>query len=173
MKASASTIESKVEQLLAVLEEDIRHIKDSLLQLNDLRSLVIKRDDASLSRLLATISAKASCYAANESLCQSLRKDLANALGWDVEQVTLSRLEGALPDEKKTQVANKKKELRTLIDQLRKEHLATAMLLSECARFNNLLLRSIFDLSKTGTVTYRANGATNRQTDKTLVNVRF
>jgi hypothetical protein len=173
MKASASTIDSYVDQLLMVLDEDIRHIQDTLLQLDELRGLVIKRDDAGLSRLLGAIRAKADCYAANESKRQSLRRDLAKAFGWDVAQTTLSRLETALPDDKRAQVADKKTELRMLTNKLKKEHLSTAMLLSECARFNNLLLKSIFDLGKTGTVTYRANGATSRQTDKTLINLHF
>lgn len=173
MKAAATTIENNVDELLAVLDEDIRHIHDSLLQLNELRSAVIKRDDAALNRLLGTARAKAGSYAANESKRQILRKDLANALGCNVEQMTLTRLESRLPIEKKAQIANKKAELRRLTDELKKEHLSTSILLSECARFNSLLLRSIFDLGKTRTVTYRANGAANRQMDGTFVNLRF
>ena len=166
-------MENKVDKLLAVLDEDIRYIHDSLLQLNELRSSVVKRDDAALDRLLSTIRAKAGSYVVNESKRQSLRKDLADALGCNVEQMTLTMLESRLPIEKKAQVANKKAELRALISELKKEHLATAMLLSECARFNSMLLRNIFDLGKTGTVTYRANGATTRQTAKTLVNLHI
>jgi hypothetical protein len=166
-------MENKVDKLLAVLDEDIRYIHDSLLQLNELRSSVVKRDDAALDRLLSTIRAKAGSYVVNESKRQSLRKDLADALGCNVEQMTLTMLESRLPIEKKAQVANKKAELRTLIGELKREHLATATLLSECARFNNLLLASIFDLGKTGTLTYRANGVTNRQMDKTLVNLHI
>ena len=173
MKAATTTIENKVDELLAVLDEDIRYIRDGLLQLNELRSSVIKRDDAALNRLLSTIRAKADSYAANESKRQALRKDLANALGCNVEQMTLTKLASRLPIEKKAQVAGKKVELRTLINDLKKEHLSTSMLLSECARFNSLLLRTIFDLGKTGTVTYRANGAANRQMDGTFVNLRF
>jgi len=173
MKAATNTMEKKVDELLAVLDEDIRYIHDSLLQLNELRSSVIKRDDAALNRLLGTAGAKAASYALNESKRQSLRKDLANALGCNIEQMTLTRLESALPIEKKTQVTNKKAELRMLVNELKKEHLATAVLLSECARFNNLLLRSIFVPGETGTVTYRANGAANRQMDGTFVNLRF
>jgi len=173
MKASANTIENKVDQLLSVLDEDIRYIHDSLLQLNELRSAVIKRDDAALYRLLGTARAKADFHAANESKRQTLRKDLANALDCNVEQMTLTKLENRLPIEKKSQVAGKKNELKTLINELKKEHLSTSILLSECARFNNLLLTSIFDLGKTGTVTYRANGAANRQMDGTFVNLRL
>jgi len=173
MKAAATTIENKVDELLAVLDEDIRYIHDGLLQLNELRSAVIKRDDAALHRLLGTARVKADFHAANESNRQTLRKELANALDCNVEQMTLTKLENHLPIEKKSQVASKKNELKALINELKKEHLSTSILLSECARFNNLLLRSIFDLGKTGTLTYRANGAANRQMDGTFVNLRF
>jgi flagellar biosynthesis/type III secretory pathway chaperone len=173
MKMVAAVMEDKVDELLTVLDKDIQHIQDSLHQLNELRGLVIKRDDAALAKLLGTIRAKADSYAANESKRQLIRKDLANALGLAVEQMTLSRLETALSNGRKAQVANKKAELQSLINKLRQEHLSTAMLLSECARFNNLLLRSIFDLGQTRTLTYRANGATKWQTDKTFVNLHF
>jgi len=47
------------------------------------------------------------------------------------------------------------------------------LLLSECARFNNLLLKSIFDLGKTGAVYYNSNGATKQQTDMAFVNLHL
>jgi hypothetical protein len=173
MKMATDAIKNKVDGLLTALDNDIQHIQDSLYQLNELRGLVIKRDDVALAKLLGTIRAKADSYAANESKRQSIRKGLANALGWTVEQTTLSRLETALSGGTKAQVASKRAELQSLINKLKKEHLSTAMLLSECARFNNLLLRGIFDLGRTGTLTYRANGATKWQTDKTFVNLHL
>ncbi len=173
METATDGINNKVDALLTVLDNDIQHIHDSLYQLNELRGLVIKRDDVALARLLGTIRARADTYAKNESKRQSVRKDLANALGWTVEQTTLSRLETALPAGTKAQVASKKAELQSLINKLKKEHLSTAMLLSECARFNSLLLRGVFGLGRTGTLTYRANGAAKRQTDASFVNLHL
>lgn len=173
MKMAATGMESRVEELLEVLDKDIQHIRDSLSQLNELRGLVIKRDESALGKLLRGIQAKADSYATTESKRHALRKDLADALDLDVQQMTLSRLETVLSNEKKAQVAQKKAELKMLINKFKKEHLSTAMLLSECARFNSLLFRSIFDLAKTGTLTYRANGAATWQTDQTLVNLHF
>lgn len=173
MKTTATEIEGKVDELLTVLDKDIQHIHDTLSQLNELRSLVIKRDDTALARLLGTIRAEADSYAANESKRRSMRRELAGAFGCGVKEVTLSRLETVLPEGKRAQVSTRKAKLKTLIQELKKEHSSIAMLLSECARFNSLLLRSIFDLGKTGTVTYNPDGAARQEIDKTLVNLQF
>jgi hypothetical protein len=141
--------------------------------LNELRRLVIKRDDAALGKLLERIQTESDRYRPNESCRQSIRKELANALGCDLEKVTLSALEASLPKAKKDEVTRMKAKLRSLTGELKKEHLSTALLLSECARFNNLLLKSIFDLGRTGVVYYDSNGATRRQVDTAFVNLQF
>lgn len=163
----------KVDELLVVLDEDIRNTQQSLSRLNELRSLVVKRDDASLAKLLENIRNESDSYAANELKRHSIRKELAVALNCNLEQVTLSRLEALLPAEKRVQVAKSKVQLRSLTKELKKEYLSTALLLAECARFNNLLLRSIFDLGKTGTITYGCDGHTKRQDEMAFVNLQF
>jgi len=173
MKATAIEIEDKVDELLAALDKDSRHIQESLLKLNELRSLVVKRDDAALSRLLESIQADSDSYRSHELKRQSIQKDLADALGCNLEQMTLSALEASLPEEKKAQVTRMKAKLKSLITELRKEYLSTTLLLSECTRFNNLLLKSIFDLGKSDVVYYNSNGATNRQNDTAFVNLQF
>jgi len=173
MKPTATEIKDKVDELLTCLEKDSQHIQESLSQLNKLRSYVIKRDDSGLSKLLKTIQAETSSYRNHESKRQTIRKELANALGCNTEQITLSALEARLPKGKKEQIIKKKAKLMSLIKELKKEHLSTILLLSECARLNNLLLKSIFDLGKTGTVYYKSNGATQHQTDMAFVNLQL
>ncbi len=173
MKSTASEIEAKVDELLSCLDNDSRHIQESLLQLNKLRSLVIKRDDTGLGTLLKIIQAESDSYGNHESKRQTIRKELAHALGCNTEQMTLSALEASLPKGKKAQVTKKKAKLISLIKELKQEYLSTTLLLSECTRFNNLLLKSIFDLGKTGAVYYNSNGATKRQTDMAFVNIQF
>jgi len=173
MKSTATEIEDKVDELLACLDKDSRHIQESLLQLNKLRSLVIKRDDAGLGTLLKIIQAESDSYRNHESKRQTIRKELANAFGCNTKQMTLSALEASLPKEKKVQVTKKKAKLMSLIEELKKEYLSTTLLLSECTRFNNLLLKSIFNLGKTGTVYYNSNGATKQQTDMAFVNLQL
>ncbi len=163
----------KIDELLAVLDTDIRHIQQNLSQLNELRSLVVKRDDAALGTLLESIQCRPDTHKENEIKRQSIRKDLANSFGCDFNQMTLSLLEASLPKDKKTQIHTRKVKLEALIKELKKEHLSTALLLSECARFNSLVLKSILDLGQAGAVYYNSNGTTRRQRDTAFVNLQF
>jgi hypothetical protein len=166
-------IEGKVDKLLDCLENDSQHIQHSLSQLNKLRSFVIKRDDSGLGTLLKIIQAESEDYRNQETKREKIRKELADALGYDVKQLTLSVLEANSSGQRKSQVMEKKTKLMSLVKELKKEHFNTALLLSECARFNNLLLKSIFDLGKTETVYYNSTGATKKQTDTNFVNLRL
>ncbi|MHC4424312.1 MAG: hypothetical protein ACYSWR_06560, partial [Planctomycetota bacterium] len=109
----------------------------------------------------------------NESKRQSLRKELADAIGCDVHQMTLSVLEDNLSKEKRDSVAERKTRLKSVIEQLKKELLSTTLLLSECARVNSLLLNGIFDFGKKDGVYYSSNGSKKRQTDTAFVNLQF
>jgi sugar-specific transcriptional regulator TrmB len=173
MKTSAIEIEDKVDELLAVLDRDIQHIQESLSRLNELCRLVVKRDNTALGKLLESVQTESDSYKCNELKRQSIRRELATAFGCSLEQMTLSVLEAELTEEKKAQVAERKAMLRLLTNQLKKEHLSTSLLLSDCVRFNSVLLNSIFEFCKAGTVTYDSNGFTKRQTDSGFVNLRF
>ncbi|MHC4544309.1 MAG: hypothetical protein ACYSYL_07245 [Planctomycetota bacterium] len=173
MKATAISIEDKVDELLVILDEDIRNIQRSLSRLNELRSLVIKRDDVALGKLLELIQGESEGYRNHELKRQSIRKELASTLGFGLAQMTLSTLEACLSKEKKEQVSKRKMKLKSMIKELRKEHLSTALLLSECARFNRMLLKGVFNLGNTRTVYYGSNGATKQQSDMAFVNLQF
>ncbi len=173
MKPMAIVIEEQIDELLVCLDKDIRHVQESLSQLNEMRKLVIKRDDVALGKLLQNIQSESDGYKSNELKRQLIRKELANAFGFTLEQVTLSVLESSLPEAKRVQITERKAKLRSLINEYKKEHLSTAMLLSECARFNNLLLKSIFDFRKTEGVCYDSSGTAERETDTAFVNLQF
>ncbi len=173
MTATAIEIEAKIDELLRCLDKDIEHVGGSLSLLNELRSLVIKRDEDSLGRLLENIQTESDTYKSQELKRHTIRKELALALGCNPEQVTLSKLEAVLPEEEKGQVAERKAQLKSLTNKLKKEHLSTALLLSECARFNRLLLKSILNFGKTGTVYYDSDGSTKQQSDTAFVNLQF
>jgi len=173
MKATAIEIEDRIEQLLTVLDKDIQHIKETLSRLNELRSLVIKRDDTALSKLLESIQSETDNYKSNELKRRSIREELATAFDCGLKQMTLSQLEVELAGEKKAEVSERKTELQTLTKKLKKEHLKTAMLLSDCARFNSLLLKGVFGFKETGTVTYNSSGSAKRQTNMAFVDLQF
>lgn len=173
MKTAPIKIEDKVDKLLAVLDSDILHMQESLSRLNKMRSFVVKRDDTSLAKLLEGIQNESKNYKNNELNRRLIRKDLAIVLGCAAEQITLSRLENELAGAKKVQITERKTVLRSLIKKLKREHLSTKMLLSDCARFNKALLKGIFELGKTGTITYDSTGSTKSQTGTAFVDMRF
>ena len=74
LQKTAKLQPDKIDELLAVLDEDIEHIQDNLSRLNELRSLLIKPSNESLDRLLENIRADSDSYAANELKRQSIRR---------------------------------------------------------------------------------------------------
>ncbi|HUT30662.1 MAG TPA: hypothetical protein VMX13_12780 [Sedimentisphaerales bacterium] len=173
MKATAPAVDEKVDELLAVLDTDIRYIRENLSTLNELRGSVLRRDDAALGRLLDRIRAESDGYRANEMKRQSIRKQLADILDCQFEQMTLSKLETVLPAEKGMQITHRRTQLAPLVTELKREHSSTMLLLAECARFNSLLLTSIFDLAKTEMLVYNPKGAASQQADNLFVNYHF
>ena len=167
-------IENKVDKLLACLEVDIQQLKQNISFLNEMRSLIIKRDEIALGKLLQTVQDASEVYKDNETDRQSIRKEIADFLGCSVGQINLSKMEECLPETSKNKVIETRGNLRSLIEEFRNEYTSTVMLVSECSRFNKLLLKSIFDLSKTGTCSYDARGTTRQHDgEAALMNVKF
>jgi len=173
MKATAATIEEKVDRLLVCLDRDVLHMQESLQQLDEMRRLVIKRDEAGLGKLLESIQGVSDDYRNQELNRKSIRKELAESLGCDVEQMTLSALESYLPEAHKDRITQVQTKLRLLSAELKKEYLSTALLLAECVRFNNMLLKGILGLGKTESVHYKSNGQTRRHIDTAFVNLQI
>lgn len=173
MKMVTIEIENKVNQLLAVLDKDIQYLQNNLTKLNELRGLVVKRDEASLQKLLERIQSEPNGYKENELARRQLREELAYAMDCRFEQMTLSRLETELSGEKKNEVAQRKMNLKTLAEKLKKEHLSTMMLLSDCARLNSMLLKNILELGRARTITYNPKGFTERQSGSAFMNLQL
>jgi hypothetical protein len=175
MKTVMSEKEKKVGQLLGALDKDIEYLELSLSSLNELRGMVIKRDDALLGGLLEIIQQRSGCYRGHELSRENLRKELALIYGCGFEEMTLSRLEieEELAVGLREQISAKKGRLSFLAGQLKNEHKATFYLLSECARINKMLLHGMLDLGGPGTVSYNSNGTASKQTDTNFINMRF
>jgi hypothetical protein len=173
MIMTSSAVEMNVERLLAVLDEDVRHLETTLVQLDTLRGLLIKRDDAALDQLLGEIRGQTEIYAENEQTRQMLRAELASALGCDTSRLTLSKLQSMLPEPRRAALAERQKKLRTLIAELKREYTLTAVLLSDCARFNRTLVRVFFGSGGRAGVIYNPSGQARQQTDATLMSLQL
>lgn len=163
----------RVDALLAVLDEDIRHAQTSLSLLDTLRSLLIKRDAAALEGLLDDLRREAEVHASNEQHRERLRQELADELQCGSQDVTLSTLKDRLSGERQAAVTQRQIRLKSLAADLKREFSLTAMLLADCAQFNRSLMRVFFGLDGKGSMTYGANGAAKHRTGTTLVNMHF
>jgi len=173
MKTDKTIFQDNIDRLLNVLDTDIENICQNLSAMNQLKSSVIKRDSDCLAQLLKKIQADSSGHKNNESKRKSIRKELAHSLGCPVEKITLTRLAQMLPEEKKSLIVERKEKLTELLNQLKNEYHATAVLLSECARFNRILLKTLFNNKTAETITYDADGSARRYFDSAFVNMKL
>jgi len=164
---TVSTAARKTDELLEVLAEDIRHLETTLSTLDTLRSLLIKRDDAGLHELLVQIAHQADARAAMDRKRETLQAELAAALGYKGDRVTLSALQTLLPNDSRNQLIERQKRLKALASDL------TAMLVSDCARFNRSLMRIVFGLDGKDTLTYSSRGTMKHRANAALMNLHL
>ena len=173
MKTAEVDIENKVNELLTVLDKDTEHMQQSISYLNELRSLIVKRDDVALSKLLERIQSETNTYKDHQLKRHSIRKELAKYFSCTVGEMTLSKLALSMTESERIRIVQQKEKLRALVRKLKIEHASTARLLTESARFNNMLLKSIFDIGNADMVYYSANGISKIQSESAFVNMKF
>jgi hypothetical protein len=173
MSTTALDIERWVLELLIVLKQESDAMALVETWLEQLRERVMERDEAALERLLKEIQAKQGLRPEPEQRRQQIRLELASALGVPFEQMTLTRLKGLLTGELQNQVSRMRDQLQSQTETLRVQHQGTVMLLADCARFNRLLLNSIFEKSHQTMTTYTPRGNAQHKRSSDLVNMQF
>jgi chromosome segregation ATPase len=173
MKIATTKLQEKVDGLLAVLQKDLEHIERSIGEFDELRALVIKRDDSGLSKLLEQIRSRSQEYAANQRMREELRQQIAEILDCPVGEVRLGRLQQEVSAEQQFPVRQMQKRLRSMISRLQVEHSCTVVLLYDLSRFNSMLLNTILDTGQVCGVTYDARGGASRSGDVAFMNLQL
>ena len=164
----------KTEDLVGILELDIECIERTIQNLNNLRGLVIKRDEKELGRLLETIQSESQVYSHNERQRNLLRKEMAEIIGCPEESMNLSVLKKHLSQpELIEQVVERQLKLRNLVMRMKKEYVSTVALLSDCARINSALLKCIFGRGRDNLVCYNSAGEISKQNDAAFMSMRM
>lgn len=164
-------MEKDITELIEILDNDIKNIAQDISVLEVIRKCLIRKDETSLSRLLDQVRSVMQNRRQNENRRFNLRRKLAEAFCCPVEKLTLSNLQTKVDEPYKTALTEKRAALAQLIEQFKAQHETTAFLLSDCARFNALLLRSIMESSTTESVTYKP-GRINRSTNAAFINLQ-
>jgi hypothetical protein len=172
MKTLSLEFDNYIDPLIDVLERDMEHIDSSLEILDQLRGMVIKRDDKSLNLLLEKVRIKTSKYATVENRRQMIRKELARIWGCDVSEMTLTKMIEVLPSHRSEQLQEVKDRLENLLERFKSEHLSTFMLLTECSRFNEVMLSALLN-GKRDESTYNRQGTMKWQSEQNIVNLQL
>ena len=159
------------DSLLVVLDKEKQRITNAIQHLNQIRACVIKRQDQQLEVLLEHINDQRKYTIEIEHVRQSIRTEIADVLGCNVEDVTLSKMISVLETKRAALLTNRQKELKELVNKLKFEHSSTQLLLRECARINTAMLRSIFGSGQG--ITYDRQGTRSWDADKAMVNLKM
>ena len=159
-----------VDELTALLDEEIELLELRCSQLGTLTSATLERNDDVLETVLREIEKTQQRQVATDLKLQALRDAFAEALGWSVEEMRLSQLADSLPPAQGSAVRYRRRQIVLLSDKLKRQHIETVVVVTECARVNRMLLESLFP--KAGAVTtYGARGQRSARLDTGLVDV--
>lgn len=172
MPMTAAITEQVLNEVNAFLDSQTRYVEETLARLDHLRASVIRRDEGALNELFQEVEQETTLKQRHDRAISELRRKLSVWLGCPAEHVCLSRVCDRMEPQARKDVAARQAALQGLIRRLSNEHRATQALLHECARFNRLLLNSLFG-NRQQTATYDARGLSRWNVQGGLMNVRF
>jgi hypothetical protein len=172
MQVLTNEFTNLVDQLLVILDRDIDRLTTTLFMLDDLRGLLIKRDDAALGKLLEDARLENARFSSVERSRQEIRAKLAALADCLPADMTLTALSEILTGQMREDVLKRREELGALVEKMQAEHLNTSMLIGECSRFNRLMLQSLFGGKGEGT-TYSRSGVKHGRGQQNIMNVKY
>ena len=164
--------EKDIAEMLEILDSDIVNTESDINILNELRGYLVSRDEKNMLGLLYAVRSIIQNRQESQTKRFNIRKKLAQSFGCAVEKLTLSRLCEYAEEPLRTAVAERRTVLTNIVERFKTEYEATVFLLSDCARFNSLLLRSLIGLSSTESVTYKP-GKVNRANSAAFINMQY
>jgi len=150
--------ELPIGEFLATLDEEIALLEVKRSQLAALAEALIKRDNETTEDLLKRMEATEQTQASVDQRLAGMRAKLAEAIGCPAGDLRLADLAEQLPHEQAQQLDARREKIILRGQELRQEHLKTAMMLAECSRVNRLLLDCMLPGGET-VVTYGSAGA--------------
>jgi hypothetical protein len=167
---SQMDIESITDRLLGTLDREAEHLGKVIEYLAELSRLVLKRDERGLQELLEQTRHETLLRDSTEGDRKELIATIADIVGCQPSAVTLSMLEGVVPVYQPV-LHEKRLHLRQLVEDLRKQHYSTTMLLGEMIRINRSLLAGI--TGNRGNVTYGRGGRAKWTGADNILNLRY
>ena len=150
-------IEPVVEELLVVLDDETELLEVKRSQLADLSKTLLRNDNEAVEVLLGQIEQAEETQVLLAGRLQTLRETLAEAFGCDLKEFNLAWLIDRLPRPRALALIHQRQKVSGKVDEFRKQHMQTTILLTECSRITGMMLDS---LTPSGAVvTYDADGS--------------
>ena len=160
-----------IDAWMAILDEEIASLERGLEHLKSVVAAVTKRDSRAMERLIDEMARPDSRQGAAERRREALRDALASALGWTPQEMTLTRLAGALPPLDRRAVLARRDRIVEVAAALRREQTLATMVLKEYSRLNRAILQAVLPGHGRAT-TYDTAGRAPRRTDRGLFDAR-
>lgn len=159
-----------LERLHKLLDREQERIDETLRQLDALRAAVVKRDESALRALMQQIDRQQHQVRRHEQQRRQLQAELAEATGCPPEEMNLSHLCTVVGPADCAKIRARQRDLQQHVRHLRSEHRLTTMLLRDCARINQGLLRCL--LGDVATPTYDARGQSAWRVETPVVSMQ-
>jgi hypothetical protein len=161
-----------IEELEAYLDSQQAQVEQTLGDLDELRSAVVRRDHGALEQLQAHIRRETHRRTQAEADQQRLRIRLSEWLHCSVEAVNVSRVCEHLDGRQRRAIQTRQQQLQARVRKLQNEHQATELMLRECARFNRVLLSGLIGTNNQ-TRTYTGQGKEHWNVHRGLMNIKM
>lgn len=138
-----------VEDLLALLGQEIRLLQKRHEQFCELYEVILKRNNERMETLLEEMTRLQQDQADLDGRLQAVRGVLARAIGAPEDAMRLGDLAHHLDPSRAQTLQSLRNQIIQLAEKLERKHLDTAVLLSECARVNRMLLEGLLPAPET------------------------
>lgn len=146
-----------IDDLLTALDEQAVGLQARLAHMDAMIVAIVHRDEDKLETLLEEMEQAGLTQPAADARLAAVRAALADSMDCPAKDLRLASLAGRLPEPQRLAVNYRRQRIAVLAEKLQHKHLQTAMLLSECARVNRLLLEAMLP-EAAQPATYNANG---------------
>lgn len=171
MRPDRPDIRQFSDELHHILQEEIRLLHERIAQFDELYDAILHRNNDRMETLLEEMTATQQAQAKVDTSLDALRNLFARSLGCSPAEIRLSELADHVHDPQA--VLHKREQIILLSESLKKKHLRTAVLLTECARINRSLLDGLLPAEEQGLSTYGHGGANPWRSNSGLLNAEL
>ena len=150
-------VESVVEDLLVALDNETQLLELKRSQLAELSGMLLRNDNEAVEALLEQIEQTEQAQSQMARRLQGLRETLAGAFGCNAKGFKLAWLIDQLPHEQALALTHRRRQVTEKVNEFRKQHIQTTILLTECSRITGMMLDSLAPTS--AVVTYDTEGS--------------